>query len=110
MVIEWLKFRVDPQVREKFIQKDAEMWTATLARNPGFLGKEVWINPNAPEEIILIIRWETRQAWKTVPEAMLAETEQYFAQEMGEDNYQMIETGEYQVRKFPTHGIVNPDS
>ena len=101
MVIEWLKFRVSHQLREKFILKDAEIWTSMLASYPGFLGKEVWINPESPEEIVFVIRWETRQQWKSIPQAALDKTEQQFAQQMGKDEYQMIETFEYQVRKFP---------
>lgn len=103
MVIEWLKFRLDPELREKFIQKDEEIWTATLAKYPGFLGKEIWINPNVAEELAIVIRWQTRENWKNVPNDVLAETEQKFSQAMGEDKYQMIETGEYQVRKFPVN-------
>ncbi|MDJ0549362.1 MAG: TIGR03792 family protein, partial [Microcystis sp. M49637_WE12] len=45
MVIEWLEFQVKPEAREKFIQKDQEIWTKFLAKQPGFLGKELWINP-----------------------------------------------------------------
>ena len=61
MVIEVLKFKVSPQLREKYIQKDAEIWTAALAKYPGFISKEVWINPNDSTEVVLIIRWETRE-------------------------------------------------
>jgi len=46
MVIEWLEFQVKPEAREKFIQKDQEIWTKFLAKQPGFLGKELWINPD----------------------------------------------------------------
>ena len=59
MVIEWLKIKVASELREKFIAKDAEIWTARLSGYPGFLSKEVWINPEAPTEVVLIIRWET---------------------------------------------------
>jgi uncharacterized protein (TIGR03792 family) len=101
VVIEWLKFQVASESREKFIQKDEEIWTATLAKYPGFLGKEVWINPSVSEQIVLVVRWQTRQDWAAVPQKVLEETEQQFVRAMGEDKYQMIETGEYQVRKFP---------
>ena len=100
MVIEWLKFRVSPENREKFIQKDAEIWTAMLATYSGFLGKEVWIDPKAPTEIVLIIRWADLEAWKSIPPEQLAKTEQLFAQEFG-DQHPIIEAREYQVRKFP---------
>lgn len=100
MVIEWLKIQVPAELREKYIQKDEEVWTAFLASCPGFLGKEVWINPQIPTEVVLVIQWANRQAWKAVPEDALEKTEQLFNQVMGAE-YPIIEAGEYQVRKFP---------
>jgi antibiotic biosynthesis monooxygenase (ABM) superfamily enzyme len=38
VVIELLKVKIPPKLREKFIQKDAEIWTAALAKYPGFMG------------------------------------------------------------------------
>lgn len=100
MVIEWLKFKVEPQCKEKFIEKDEQTWTATLAKYSGFLGKEVWINPFIDDEIILVIHWETRQDWSAVPQKVLEDTERQFSEQMGKAQYKLIETGEYQVRKF----------
>jgi uncharacterized protein (TIGR03792 family) len=100
MVIEWLKFRVSPELREKFIQKDAEIWTAALSQYPGFLSKEVWINPEVPTEVVLMIRWATLEDWKSVPPEPLAEAEQRFTKEFGEPQ-EIIEAAQYQVRKFP---------
>lgn len=100
MVIEWLKFKVVPKHRERFVQKDAEIWTEAIARYPGFLGKEVWLNPKEATEVVLIIRWATREQWKSIPLERLKQIEQQFAQQMG-GVYQMIESAEYQVRKFP---------
>lgn len=100
MVIELLKFKVAVELREQFIQKDAEVWTQALAGCPGFLGKEVWINPNEPRQVILVIRWVTREQWKSIPRELLERIEQQFAQQMG-DTYHMVESAEYQVRKYP---------
>ncbi len=100
MVIEWLKVRVSPELREKFIQKDAEIWTAMLSEYPGFLSKEVWINPETPTEVVLMIRWETLEHWKAVPAERVAQTEGWFSQEFGEKQ-EIIEAAQYQVRKFP---------
>jgi uncharacterized protein (TIGR03792 family) len=99
MVVEWLKINVSPELREQYIQKDAEIWTTALARCPGFLGKEVWINPNEPSEIIMIIRWASREHWKAIPTDYLERTEQQLQQSMG-DTYQLTGEAEYQVRKF----------
>lgn len=99
MVIEWLKVKVSPELREKFLQKDAEIWTSMLASYPGFLGKEVWIDPQTPTEIVLVIRWASREAWESVPSERLKQVEHHFAQEFGEQQ-QIIEAAEYQVPKF----------
>lgn len=100
MVIEFLKLKVAPDKRENYIQKDAEIWTTALAKYPGFLAKEVWINPNDPTEIIFIIRWATKEQWKAIPKADLEATEKKFAQAVG-GTYKFTESTEYQVRKFP---------
>ncbi|MEA5583563.1 TIGR03792 family protein [Nodularia harveyana UHCC-0300] len=100
MVIELLKFQVAPEVREIYIQQDAEIWTAGLAKYPGFLGKEVWINPNDPTELILIVRWATKEQWEAIPPEDLQLIEQKFTAVMGK-SYPIIESGEYHVRKFP---------
>lgn len=103
MVIEWLKFRVAPQAREKFIQADEEIWTAALRQVSGFLGKEIWIDPNVPEEIVIVNLWASKQQWESAPADLLEATEGRFAQRMGSDRYEMLATEEYQVRKFPTN-------
>lgn len=100
MVIEWLKIRVASELREKFIAKDAQVWTAMLSGYPGFLSKEVWINPETPTEVVLIIRWQTLEQWKAVPADILVETDQLFTKEFGEPQ-EIIEAAQYQVRKFP---------
>ncbi|MBE9200166.1 MULTISPECIES: TIGR03792 family protein [unclassified Nodularia (in: cyanobacteria)] len=100
MVIELLKFRVAPEERENYIQKDAEIWTTWLAKYPGFLGKEVWINPNDSTELILIIRWATREQWKAIPLADLQIIEDEFTKAM-KKSYPIVESAEFQVRKFP---------
>nr|WP_211176531.1 TIGR03792 family protein [Brasilonema sp. UFV-L1] len=95
-----LKVKVPPEQREKYIQNDAEIWTKALAKYPGFLGKEVWINPNDATEIVLVIHWATREDWRTVPQAALEIIDHQFTQAMGE-YYPIVESSEYQVRKFP---------
>ena len=101
MIIEWLKVRVSPGLREKYIKMDAEIWTSELSKYPGFLGKEVWLNPEIPEEVVLVIRWETRREWKSISQKSLDLIEEKFDEQMEDQDYQIIESKEYQVRKFP---------
>lgn len=99
MVIEWLRIKVLPELREQYIQKDAEIWTAALVNTPGFLSKEVWIDPTQLSEVVIVIRWATREQWKAFPPDRLALLEEQFAQVMPA-GHKIVETGEYQIRKF----------
>lgn len=101
MVIEWLKFRVESDHREAFIQADDAIWTTALSTYPGFLGKAIWLAPDDPAALILIIQWASRTQWKAIPEADLAVIEQRFDQAF-EFDYDMIESQEFQVRRFAT--------
>jgi uncharacterized protein (TIGR03792 family) len=98
MVIEWLKVRVDPDRREEYVQKDAEIWTKVLSKYPGFLSKEVWISPENLSEVILVIHWESFDKWQAIPAQELERTEAEFAQAMGR-SYALVESASYQVRK-----------
>ncbi|MBD2363913.1 TIGR03792 family protein [Anabaena minutissima FACHB-250] len=97
MVIEFLKFKVTPGTREDYLQQDAAIWTTVLAKYPGFLGKEVWINPQDSTEIIFIIRWATKEQWQAIPLEDLQAIEQKFAQAVG-NTYELVESKEYQVQ------------
>jgi uncharacterized protein (TIGR03792 family) len=100
MVIEWLRFQVAEAARETFIQKDEAVWTAALSNYSGFLGKEVWLNPKVTNEVVFVIHWTSREAWQSVPADVLEKTEKEFAAQMGTNSYRLIESKEYQVRKF----------
>lgn len=101
MIIEWLKFRVSPDIREKFLAVDQQIWTNQLQNYPGFLGKEIWFHPQRVDEIVFIIRWQTREQWKNIPQVQLDKIDREFAQQMQSKQYQMIESIEYQVQNLP---------
>ncbi|MHC5935772.1 TIGR03792 family protein [Nostoc sp.] len=100
MVIKLLKFKVAPNLREDFIQKQAQIWTTVLAEYSKFIAKEVGISPNDHKEFILIIRWATLEPWKAIPQAHLQTIEDKFIPALGESD-PIVESAEYQVRKFP---------
>lgn len=98
MEIEWLKVRVSPELREQFVQKDAEIWTSALSKYPGFLNKEVWISPDNLAEVILVIHWQSFEQWKAIPAEELERIEAEFNRAMG-NTYTIVEGLRYQVRK-----------
>lgn len=98
MEIEWLKFRVSPELREQFVQKDTEIWTSALSQYPGFLNKEVWISPENLAEVILVVHWASYEQWQAIPAEALQQIEAQFKQAMGA-TYTLVEGARYQVRK-----------
>ena len=95
MVIEWLRFKVPPEKWEAFIQRDEEVWTAGLKNFPGFLGKEIWVD-SVENEVVMLIRSETREKWKSVVQSTIDELER----QMGDLQIAMAESREYQLPKF----------
>lgn len=97
MVIEWLKIKVAAELRQDFITKDAAIWTPALAKCSGFLGKEVWIDRPFLDQVILVIRWQTKEHWQAISPDYLAATELLFNQQFPHPN-KIIETQEFQVQ------------
>ena len=95
MIIEWLKFQVPPEKWEAFMRRDEEVWTAGLRSFPGFLGKETWVD-SVHNEVVMLIRWETRELWKSVPQSIIEELDA----KMGDLQMPIVESCEYQVPKF----------
>ena len=97
MVVELLIVEVAAEDRKKYLQIDRQIWTKAIAQFPGFITKEVWLNPQAPTEVILVIRWRSRQEWKAISVQLLEEIEHQFALKMGSISYKIVESVEYQV-------------
>jgi uncharacterized protein (TIGR03792 family) len=95
MIIEWLRFKVPPEKWEAFIQRDEEVWTAGLKNFPGYLGKEIWVD-SVENEVVMLIRWETREQWKSVLQSTIDELDR----QMGDLQIAIAECREYQVSKF----------
>jgi uncharacterized protein (TIGR03792 family) len=96
MVVEWLKVKVDPALQGAYLKADRQIWTAFLAAQAGFVSKQVWLNPTAPDQIVMVVHWASREAWKQIPSALLAATEAKFVGTLGQ-SFPLVETGEYQV-------------
>ena len=81
MVIEWLKVTVEKDEIDRYIQLDQAIWTPVLAACDGFHKKEVWWSPDG--EIVMVVWWNTREQWKSIPEATLDETDRTFTEALG---------------------------
>ncbi|MBE9029969.1 TIGR03792 family protein [filamentous cyanobacterium LEGE 11480] len=95
MVIEWLTLMVPADWHERFIAADTAIWTHFLAQQPGYVGKQIWRNPAKPDELTLLIHWQSRQQWKAIAPTALAAVEQEFRQNLGR-SFDIIAANEYQ--------------
>jgi uncharacterized protein (TIGR03792 family) len=103
MVIEHLRFLVRPELRERFVRLDGEVWTDFLEERPGFIAKEVWIHPDRQDEVVTVIRWRSRADWEALPQSQLQAIRRQFVRRLGgEDTHELTASNVYQVRRFAT--------
>lgn len=94
MVIEMQRLRVNPELRDRWLAADAEVWTAGLQGEPGFVRKEVWVGEK--DEIVLVIRWRSKADWEAVPKPRQESLDRVFRERMPE-GWEMVEVRSYQV-------------
>jgi uncharacterized protein (TIGR03792 family) len=92
--IEILEFQVDPLDREHFIEIDRQIWTTALAQYPAFQHKEIWIDPQSPEIVTIVIHWSNREEWKAIEPQSLADLASQFDQKFSRP-YQLVGEREY---------------
>lgn len=97
MVVEWLRVRVPTPWQEPYLEADARIWTPVLATQPGFLGKQVWLEPSQPEELILVIHWASLVQWKAIPGEILQATEAHFVAVVGQ-SFSLLESRVFEVQ------------
>jgi uncharacterized protein (TIGR03792 family) len=97
VVIEWLQVRVPVADQARYIAADTAIWSAALARNAGYLGKEIWSPHDDPDTLNLVIRWASRAAWHAVPKSLLEQTDTAFRAAMGQD-HPVLSCTDYDVK------------
>jgi uncharacterized protein (TIGR03792 family) len=95
-VVEWLQFQIPVTVQANFIEKDRRIWTSFLSKQKGFIRKEVLTNLAKPEDLTLLIYWQTLADWEKIPKNRLDEVQTRFEQELGM-HYPIIESRGYHL-------------
>jgi len=70
MVVEWQRIRVRPEDRERYVRADAE--------------------------VVLVIRWRSRDHWEGIPDERLKEMEERFRREVPDDAREVLECRAYE--------------
>ena len=65
-VVEHLRVKVPAEAREAWLQAEQGSWEPWLAKQDGFLDRQLlWDSER--EEGTLLIRWASREQWKAIP-------------------------------------------
>lgn len=71
-VVEFLTFDVPLDEQSEWLRVDENHWSRFLERQPGFEGKQIWVNPDEPSKVHAVIWWTSMAHWKAVPDDELA--------------------------------------
>ena len=93
-VVEHLRLRVPEHSRENWMVAERGSWEPWLDKQPGFLGRELFWDP-ATEEGTLLIRWSSREAWKSISMAEVEQVQERF------ETLAREQTGQVQGNPFP---------
>ena len=93
-VVEHLRLQVPRESREHWMTAERGSWEPWLKQQPGFLGRDLFWDP-ATEEGTLLIRWSSREAWKSISIDEVETVQQRFEMLARE------QTGQLQGNPFP---------
>ena len=93
-IIEHLRIQVPSEGRKAWLEAESGSWEPWLARQEGFIGRDLLWDPET-EEGTLLIRWSSRDAWKAIPEHEVEAVQERFEQLARES------TGQTKGNPFP---------
>ena len=78
-VVEHLRIQVPSQERQAWLDAERGSWEPWLAEQTGFIGRDLLWDPRS-EEGTLLIRWSSREAWKSIPQQDVEAVQERFEQ------------------------------
>ena len=76
-VVEHLRIQVPDQARDAWMKAEQQSWEPWLAKQKGFLGRDLLWDPST-EEGTLLIRWSSREDWKAIPQEEVEAVQERF--------------------------------
>jgi uncharacterized protein (TIGR03792 family) len=94
IVVEHLRYKVKQKDLPIFLQGE-RVWTEALSSYPGFISKEIWMDRDEPDNIIVIIKWASYLQWKSIPEQLLSLIRADYEKVVGDKKFKILEEKEY---------------
>ena len=108
-VLEQLRLGVPADQREVWLEGEQLTWQPWLEAQDGFLGRDLYWDPSR-QEGLLLIRWASREQWKSIPAAEVQRVQNRFDavvnQALGrlasaESPFPLLAEGELQIQDLP---------
>ena len=78
-VVEHLRVKVPAEARQAWLEAERGSWEPWLAKQEGYLGRDLLWDAER-EEGTLLIRWASREQWKAIPLAEVEAVQERFEQ------------------------------
>lgn len=91
MAVEQLVMTVKPDLVDRWLELDHEIWSKGLAKWPGYIRKEVWESRERPGRLTINIYWEDYDAWQAIDSEWVKETDTYFNDQFAPETVQFNE-------------------
>lgn len=77
VAVELLRLGVPAESREAWLAAEAASWGPWLRQQEGYLGRQLFWDPQR-QEGTLLIRWASREQWKAIPMSAVGEVQERF--------------------------------
>ena len=64
-IVEELRLSVPLKYKETWLKAEEEVWDPWLAKQDGFLGRQIFYNQKTGEALLLV-KWKNRNLWKNI--------------------------------------------
>jgi uncharacterized protein (TIGR03792 family) len=75
MVLEELIFAVSAADRDAWLSAERACWDPFLQAQPGFVHKQVLVDDTQPDEVRVLIWWDSLELWKAITPEQCAEVD-----------------------------------
>ncbi len=76
-IVEQIRLSVPSKNRRAWLMAEEKTWKPWLAQKDGFLDRQLLWDRHK-EEATLLIRWSTRERWKSIPKSEIGEVQELF--------------------------------
>ena len=83
-IVEHIRLAVPEAKKKAWLKAEKISWEPWLAKQDGFLGRQMFWDPST-QEAVLLIKWESKEKWKLISQSEINKTQQLFVKASQEE-------------------------